>query len=318
VLKINHIYHIVKKQIHCLDQDSVDYSKMSKLTIIQKNRAEYGTENQQEMLIAQLRKGFSDCLLEMNVDGDVACYQIYASYSEIEKWQEMSKGHFSNDFIVWPELVTASPKLLVFDMDSTFIEIEVIDELARRHGVGDKVAKVTDAAMRGEIDFSESLISRVACIQGLPESTIDEISLSLPISQGVEQLVKQCHINGIKVAIVSGGFTPFVSHLKKSLNLFRVKANNLEVEAGELTGRVLGSIVDAKSKADFVVELQTELGLDASEIMTIGDGANDLVMMKKSGFSLAYRAKPKVQMEAKGVLNSNYLNDLATVFGWSD
>jgi len=219
------------------------------------------------------------------------------------------------DYLCWSE-VKLPPQLLVFDMDSTFIEIEVIDELARRHGVGEQVASVTEAAMQGELDFAESLVSRVACLKGLSDSAISEICEILPLSKGVEELVERCHANHIKIAIVSGGFTPFVGHLKQTMNLFSVHANELETSEGQLTGKVVGGIVDAKAKADFVKELAASLNIAADQVMTIGDGANDLVMMKESGFSLAYRAKPRVQKEALGRMNLTSLNHLADVFGW--
>ena len=219
------------------------------------------------------------------------------------------------DYQIWPNS-QHKPELLVFDMDSTFIQIEVIDELARQHGVGESVSQVTEAAMRGELDFSESLISRVACLEGLSESVIHSISENLPLSEGVASLVDCCHQAGIKIAIVSGGFTPFVSHLKESMGLFKVKANNLEIENGKLTGKVSGGIVDAQAKAHFVTSLASELGLPESKVMAIGDGANDLQMMKVSGYSLAYRAKPAVQAQAGGIMNKTSLNHLAEIFEW--
>ncbi|MBV1907848.1 MAG: phosphoserine phosphatase SerB [Kangiellaceae bacterium] len=219
------------------------------------------------------------------------------------------------DSLLWPELQQA-PELLVFDMDSTFIEIEVIDELAHRHGVGEQVSAVTESAMRGELDFAESLISRVACLKDLSESTISDICKSLPLSKGAAELVVRCHNNDVKVAIVSGGFTPFVGFLKESMGLYEVEANKLEAIDGKLTGRVEGQIVDALAKADFVERLSKELGLSTEKIMAIGDGANDLKMMEKTGFSLAYRAKPAVQKAAGGQMNISNLNHLADIFGW--
>jgi len=248
-------------------------------------------------------------------------WDVFAEYSTLESWLNdiFSDGNETLpefDYILWPNNHLRAPKLLVFDMDSTFIQIEVIDELAKRHGVGESVSKVTEAAMRGELDFSESLISRVACLQGLADSTIEYIRHRLPLSKGVDQLVDSCQKQGIKIAIVSGGFTPFVSHLKNTLGLYRVKANDLEIANGELTGHVLGHIVDAKAKAEFVNELKDELKLSRNDIMTIGDGANDLMMMSESGFNLAYRAKASVQQQAKGRMNHTNLNQLADIFDW--
>jgi len=220
----------------------------------------------------------------------------------------------SFDYLVWPKGATSPPKLIVFDMDSTFIQIEVIDELAKSHNVGSEVSKVTESAMRGEIDFSESLITRVACLKGLSSDSIETIANSLPLSPGVDRLVKWAHHLDIKIAIVSGGFTPFVKKLAIQMNLFKVKANDLEIVKNKLTGKVLGDIVDAQAKADFINELKQQLNLQTSEIMSVGDGANDLLMMKETGFSLAYRAKPAVDKESGGRMKTTYLDRLINVF----
>jgi len=247
---------------------------------------------------------------------DLICWEVFANENTLNMWlvEEIIDSDF--DFLRWPKNQLQAPKLLVFDMDSTFIQIEVIDELARRQGVGDSVAKVTEAAMRGELDFAESLISRVACLRGLSESNVDDIAANLPLALGVEKLVEQSKKFDVKIAIISGGFTPFVQRLKNSMNLFEVKANDLEIVDGALSGKVLGSIVDAKAKADFVNQLKEQLNLHKNEILTIGDGANDLLMMKESGFSLAYRAKSAVQTEANGRMNSTQLDHLINVFDW--
>ncbi len=220
----------------------------------------------------------------------------------------------SFDYLIWPKGRPSMPKLIIFDMDSTFIQIEVIDELAKAHNVGSEVSQVTESAMRGELDFSESLITRVACLRGLSSNTIENIANNLPVSPGVDRLVKWAHQQSIKIAIISGGFTPFVKKLAIQMNLFKVKANNLEIEKNQLTGKVLGDIVDAQAKANFVNELKQELNLQTNEIMSIGDGANDLLMMKETGFSLAYRAKPTVDREAGGRMKSTHLDKLINIF----
>jgi len=248
--------------------------------------------------------------------GDIILWEIFATYVHLIKLIETELIVSNIDYILWPDNWTEPPKLLVFDMDSTFIEIEVIDELARQHGVGTSVSKVTEAAMRGELDFSESLISRVACLENLAESAIKSICKNLPLSRGIAQLIEHAKANHIKIVIVSGGFAPFVDHIKQQLSIYRVRANQLEVNNGFLTGKLVGPIIDAQAKADFVNELKIELGLESNEIMTIGDGANDLLMMRESGFSLAYRAKPAVQEKAKGRMNQTHLNHLINVFEW--
>jgi phosphoserine phosphatase len=264
-----------------------------------------------------LRKIDFDLLLQQKESADMFIWDAYADALFWRVWFEQENIVPADfDYLRWPEKHHSAPKLLVFDMDSTFIKIEVIDELARRHGVGDSVAKVTEAAMRGELDFSASLISRVACLRGLAESSIQAIADDLPLSAGVDCLVKKANEKGTKITIVSGGFTPFVEHLKRTMDLYKVKANNLQIVDGLLTGKVLGKIVDAKAKADFVNELKLMLAIAGDDILTIGDGANDLLMMKQSGFSLAYRAKPAVQAEAGGRMNKVSLAALSNIFDW--
>ncbi|TQV86979.1 phosphoserine phosphatase SerB [Aliikangiella coralliicola] len=252
------------------------------------------------------------CLEETSNGGT---WSIYAESQVLEDFTELvTKSEF--DFLIWPAPEAAAPRLILFDMDSTFIQIEVIDELARHHQVGEQVAKVTEAAMQGELDFSESLISRVRCLQGLNESAIEQIAARLPLSPGVDKLVASAQKNHCEIAIVSGGFMPFVEKLKQDMSLYQVKANQLEIADGMLTGAVLGDIVDAQAKADFLHQLCDELALNPSQVMAVGDGANDLLMMKEAGMNLAYRAKPKVEQQAKGRMNYSQLDQLIEVFGW--
>jgi phosphoserine phosphatase len=278
------------------------------------DRAKRETMQEWQELIHSFQLG-DPLYVKLRGSNRLSVLDIFVEPNELNRLLENYIKPNQYDFIVWPTQLN-KPELIVFDMDSTFIEIEVIDELARRHGVGESVAKVTEAAMQGQLDFSESLISRVACLEGLSAQAIESVCQSLPLSKGVEPLVESCHNNQIKIAIVSGGFTPFVSYLKNQMNLYRVKANNLDLQKGRLTGKLEGAIVDAKAKANFVKELASELGLGRDQVMAIGDGANDLEMMKESGFSLAYRAKPAVQAQAKGRMNHTQLDDLIAVFDW--
>ena len=242
-------------------------------------------------------------------------WTIYADYSVLKKIQvDLNITQF--DYLLWPEGQVEPPKLMLFDMDSTFIQIEVIDELAKHHNVGEAVSKVTEAAMRGELDFAQSLITRVACLKGLRSDTIEKIASQLPLSKGVTKLVAAGKNNACNTAIVSGGFTPFVDKLKNDLNLYRVKANHLEIKDDKLTGVVLGDIVDAKAKADFLESLCESLEITPNQVIAIGDGANDLLMMKAAGFNLAYQAKPKVQQQANGRINFSTLARLINVFQW--
>lgn len=318
MLEINHLYRQQNQSLSACEDNQVDLAGRSKLSLFKAKTDSIEIEKEKSSvadLLLILKETVYFCVRESN---DIICWEIYAVESEIQQFLQQKIRGSDFDFLLWPIGDFAPPKLLVFDMDSTFIQIEVIDELARQHGVGESVSKVTEAAMRGELDFSESLISRVACLKGLEQSIIAKIANNLPLSIGVEQLVKCCHQNNTKVAIVSGGFTPFVQFLKTKMGLYEVKANNLEIMDGALSGKVQGDIVDAQSKADFVNHLKSQLNIDANEIITIGDGANDLLMMKESGFNLAYRAKPAVQEQAFGRMNQTNLGDLVTIFDWPE
>jgi len=288
---------------------------MSKLTLFA-NHEGNRDESQVQCFLTLFDSSTHTVYFRQRKSSNLILWDLFAPSDTLQRLLQYSVKASKFDYLLWPESWQSPPKLLVFDMDSTFIQIEVIDELAKRHGVGDSVSKVTEAAMRGELDFSASLISRVACLKGLSQTTIADICADLPLTEGVDRLVKKCHQSDVKVAIVSGGFTPFVEHIKKNMDLYQVKANDLQVNSGRLTGELMGDIVDAKAKAEYVIELAYKLKLKNTEIMTIGDGANDLQMMRVSGFSLAYRAKPAVQAEARGRMNSTHLNHLIDIFDW--
>ncbi|HEY0635815.1 MAG TPA: phosphoserine phosphatase SerB [Gammaproteobacteria bacterium] len=194
--------------------------------------------------------------------------------------------------------------LLLTDMDSTLINIECIDEIADFAGVKPQVAAITEAAMRGELDFAASLTQRVATLDGLDEGVLQRVyDERLAPNPGAEALVAGLHRHGVKVGVVSGGFTFFTDRLKARLALDFSRANVLEQGGGKLTGRVVGAIVDAAAKARFLEELCEELRISPSQSIAMGDGANDLLMMQRAGLGIAYRAKPKVQLQADVVLN---------------
>ena len=202
------------------------------------------------------------------------------------------------------------PGLLVMDMDSTLIDIECIDEIAKLAGVGEQVAAVTEQAMRGEIAFNDSLNHRVACLDGVPEQQLQQIRDSLPIMPGVQLLIAILKQHNWKLAIASGGFTYFADHLKETLNLDAAFANTLEIIDGKLTGKVLGSVVDAQVKADSLAILSKEYQIPKEQTVAMGDGANDLVMMAAASFGVAFHAKPIVLAQADSSINVQGLDCL--------
>ncbi|SQA97562.1 Phosphoserine phosphatase [Cedecea neteri] len=191
-----------------------------------------------------------------------------------------------------PHLKT--PGLLVMDMDSTAIQIECIDEIAKLAGTGEMVAEVTERAMRGELDFTASLRQRVATLKGADANILRQVRDELPLMPGLKSLVQNLDTLGWKVAIASGGFTFFAEYLRDTLNLTAVVANELEICDGKLTGEVLGQIVDAKFKAVTLKRLAEKYEIPAAQTVAIGDGANDLPMIHAAGLGIAYHAKPKV------------------------
>ncbi|MFZ4455231.1 MAG: phosphoserine phosphatase SerB [Bacteroidales bacterium] len=209
-------------------------------------------------------------------------------------------------------------RLICFDMDSTLIETEVIDELADRAGVGEKVRAITESAMRGEIDFSESFKQRVALLEGLDESVMKEIAENLPITEGLERLIKVLKRVGIKIAVLSGGFTYFGNYLKDKYNLDYVYANELEIIDGKLTGKHVGEIVDGKRKAELLRLIAQVEKVDIAQTIAVGDGANDLPMLSVAGLGIAFHAKPKVKENAKQSISTIGIDGILYMLGFKD
>jgi phosphoserine phosphatase len=209
----------------------------------------------------------------------------------------------------------ADLRLLAMDMDSTLITIECIDELGGYYDKKDEIAAITAAAMRGEIDFQESLRRRVGLLAGLPEDALAEVyDEKLRLSPGAETLVEHCKRHGVQLLLVSGGFTFFAARLQKRLGLDETLANVLEIDGGRLTGRVLGSIVDAEAKAAKLRQMAQRLGASPPQVLAMGDGANDLKMMAEAGISVAYRAKPVVREKATYSLGHTGLDGVVNFF----
>lgn len=206
-------------------------------------------------------------------------------------------------------------RLLVMDMDSTLITIECIDEIADLQGLKAEVAEITEAAMRGELDFSESLQRRVALLEGLDASALQQVfEQRLRLSPGARGLLAGVKAAGLRTVLVSGGFTYFTERLQKELALDITRANQLEVHQGKLTGRVAGKIIDAQAKRATVEAECAALGVPTSAAIVIGDGANDLAMMSVAGLSVAFRAKPVVQLQASVALNVSGLDGVLNFF----
>ena len=200
-------------------------------------------------------------------------------------------------------------RLLISDMDSTLISIECVDEIADHVGIKSEVSEITEAAMRGELDFKSSLQKRVKLLKGLPTHALECVyEERLTLNPGAEQLIKGLKEKGIKFALVSGGFTFFTERLKTALGLDFAHANVLAVENGQLTGQVEGEIVTAHTKAQYLLELCEQLNISPQQAIAVGDGANDLEMMQLAGLSVAYHAKPAVQQQADTVLNHRGLD----------
>lgn len=204
----------------------------------------------------------------------------------------------------------AEPGLLVMDMDSTTIEIECIDEIAKLAGVGEQVAAVTELAMQGELDFAQSLHQRVATLANSPEQILADVAKNIPLMAGLESLITELKKHNWRIAVASGGFTYFADHLKELLALDATFANVLEIVDGKLTGKVLGSVVDAQVKADSLTLLAEQYNIPASQTVAMGDGANDLVMMAAAGFGVAFHAKPIVLAQADSSINKQGLDCL--------
>ena len=209
-------------------------------------------------------------------------------------------------------------RLVCFDMDSTLIQTEVIDELAELAGVGEQVKAITESAMQGEIDFNESFQRRMKLLKGLSEEVLQQVAEGLPITKGARRLIDTLHSYGFKTAILSGGFTYFGNYLKEKLDIDYVYANELEIKDGKLTGNYIGDIVNGEKKAEYLKLLADEMGIDISQTIAVGDGANDLKMLDLAGLGIAFHAKPKVKDNAQSSISSIGLDGVLYLLGYHD
>ncbi len=209
-------------------------------------------------------------------------------------------------------------RLIAFDMDSTLIQTEIIDELATEAGVGEEVADITNRAMLGELDFQTSLRERVALLKGLDAAVLDKVAQRMPIAQGAHRLVFSLKRLGYTIAVISGGFTYFGSYLQQRLGVDYVFANELEIAHGQLTGQLRGDIVDGQRKAELLQALAESKGLSMDQVVAVGDGANDLPMLNTAGLGIAFHAKPVVRQGAKQSISNVGLDGILYFLGLRD
>ncbi|QUM87871.1 phosphoserine phosphatase SerB [Moritella sp. 36] len=247
--------------------------------------------------------------------GDIIVLGFTTLSDELQLQFKDTLASWRNDYHVDYALSQTLPSLkqpgvVLMDMDSTTIQIECIDEIAKLAGVGEQVAAVTASAMNGELDFSESLRSRVATLTNCPEGVLTQVADAMPLMPGLELLIATLHQANWKVAIASGGFTYFAKRLQDDLGFDAVYANELEIVDGILTGQIIGDIVDAQVKADTLQALAQEYQIAPQQTVAIGDGANDLIMLKSAALGVAIHAKPIVQQQAQVALNHHDLEGL--------
>lgn len=233
-----------------------------------------------------------------------------------KEWVSQACRELECDWAYVPAGLTLSHfGLWMTDMDSTLIQIECIDEIAGMLGLKDKVAAITERSMAGELDFSQSLRERVALLAGLKETTLKVVyEKKVKLNPGAKELIAACQAKGVKIGLISGGFTYFTNRLKQELGLDYAIANTLEVVGGRLTGMVKGDIIDAQAKADWLLKLRGELGLRPDQVFATGDGANDLKMLAAAGVGIAYHAKPVVRHQAHVALSYSGLDGVINLF----
>lgn len=250
--------------------------------------------------------------LPVRLDDNAYRYTVPAPIESVINYCE---SHQIDHAFIPDEYVLAQIGLVVMDMDSTLISIECIDEIADMQGLKPQVAAITESAMRGEIEFAESLRKRVALLKGLDESALQRVyDERLELNPGAQKMLDTLRSKGIKTMLVSGGFTFFTDRLKSRVGLDHAHANQLEIVDGKLTGKVLGDVLDAQGKADWLTRTRDALGLRKEQVIAIGDGANDLKMMEAAGAGVAYHAKPVVREQATYAISHVGLDGVVNLF----
>jgi phosphoserine phosphatase len=251
--------------------------------------------------------------VQLSVTGEILDKTLMtASFMEISRTLNVDIS-FQED-----NMYRRNRRLVCFDMDSTLIQTEVIDELAELNGVGEQVRAITESAMNGEIDFNESFKKRMALLEGLSEEVLHNVAINLPITKGAHRLMKALKYYGYKTAILSGGFTYFGEYLQKELGIDYVYANQLEIKNGKLTGNYIGEIVDGAKKAEYLKSIAEKEGVHINQTIAVGDGANDLPMLNLAGLGIAFHAKPKVKESASTSISSLGLDGVLYLLGYHD
>jgi len=287
-----------------------------------------------EKITAQVVAQISNAIYSENVNieritqlsqGELSCIEMIVKTDKTINVQDMTgkllsiSSDFGVDIAVQKEnIFRRSKRLVVMDMDSTLIQVEVIDELAKSAGHGEEVRGITSKAMNGELSFNESLNKRVELLRGLDENVLDEIYHNIPFTPGAKKLVKILKKLGYKTAVISGGFTFFTDRLKNELGLDYAFANELEIKDGKLTGKVLGEIINGESKAEILEDIADKENISLDQVVAIGDGANDLLMLDKAGLGIAFNAHKTVREKADYNISQENLDSIIYLLGISE
>jgi phosphoserine phosphatase len=278
----------------------------------------------QQLNIDSIKRLTSRASIIIEEDNPRSCVQLSVSGTIEDKpsmtasFMEISRALDVDISFQEDNIYRRNRRLVCFDMDSTLIQTEVIDELADLAGVGERVRAITEAAMNGELDFNESFKQRMALLEGLSEEVLQTVAENLPLTKGAHRLMRALKYYGYKTAILSGGFTYFGKYLQKELGIDYVHANELEIVDGKLTGKYIGEIVNGEKKAEFLKAIAEKEGIHINQTIAVGDGANDLPMLNLAGLGIAFHAKPTVKESAETSISSLGLDGVLYLLGYHD